>query len=47
MNRINWARITRAMLLVRLGQELGSDSPASRFIFDAISFCVFLGGFRY
>ena len=33
MPRINWNNLTTALVLVRLGQELGSDSPLARAVF--------------
>lgn len=34
MPRINWNNLTTALVLVRLGQELGSDSPLARAVFS-------------
>jgi hypothetical protein len=37
MKRIDWDAAIRSLVLVRLGQELGSDSPLARMIHDMIS----------
>ena len=38
--RIDWDELIRALVLVRLGQELGSDTKAARLIHDVIDlFC--------
>jgi hypothetical protein len=34
--KIDWDRLLNALLLVRLGQELGSDTPLARAIHDVI-----------
>jgi hypothetical protein len=34
--RIDWDRLLNALLLVRLGQELGSDTPLTRAVHDVI-----------
>jgi hypothetical protein len=36
MKRINWDRALESMVLVRLGQDLGHDTPIARFVHDAI-----------
>jgi hypothetical protein len=36
MTRLNWSAALNACVLVRLGQELGSDSPAARAIHDLL-----------
>jgi hypothetical protein len=36
MTRHNWTTILRGALLVRIGQELGTDSQLARAIHDAI-----------
>ena len=36
MNRIRWNSMLQALVLVRIGQELGTDTPAARAIHDAI-----------
>lgn len=33
---MNWQRILNSLLLVRLGQELGTDSPLARAVAAAI-----------
>jgi hypothetical protein len=33
MRRINWNGLVTALVLVRLGQELGTDSPLARSVF--------------
>jgi hypothetical protein len=37
MKRIDWDELIRSLVLVRLGQELGTDSPAARAVHDGIS----------
>jgi hypothetical protein len=37
MRRINWDRLMTALVLVRIGQELGTDSRAARAIHDLLS----------
>ncbi len=34
--KIDWDEIVRAMVLVRLGQELGSDTQLARAVFLAV-----------
>jgi hypothetical protein len=34
--KIDWDRLLNALLLVRLGQELGSDTPLTRAVHDVI-----------
>lgn len=34
--KIDWDRLLNALLLVRLGQELGSDTPLTRGVHDVI-----------
>lgn len=34
---MNWNDLVRGLLLVRLGQELGTDSPLARAIHDLIN----------
>ena len=36
MKRINWDRALESLVLVRLGQDLGHDTPIARFVHDAI-----------
>ena len=36
MNNINWSGVIQSLVLVRLGQELGTDSPAARLVYLAI-----------
>jgi hypothetical protein len=42
---IRWNELMRAMVLVRLGQELGTDSPMAQLIHEWISF--FLAAARF
>ena len=35
---LRWNELMRAMVLVRLGQELGTDSPMAQLIHQSISF---------
>lgn len=44
MNRINWNPIIRSLLLVRLGQELGTVGPLSRTIHDLLDLVAALAG---
>lgn len=37
MKRIDWDAAIRSLVLVRLGQELGTDSPLARMVHDTIS----------
>jgi hypothetical protein len=37
MKRTDWDSLIRSLVLVRLGQELGTDSPAARAVHDGIS----------
>jgi hypothetical protein len=41
---IRWNEIMRAMVLVRLGQELGTDSRLARLVHDWITMVLTLGG---
>ena len=41
---IRWNEIMRAMVLVRLGQELGTDSRLARLVHDWITLVLTLGG---
>jgi len=36
MNRRTWDSALQSLVLVRLGQELGTDSPAARAIHDLL-----------
>jgi len=36
MKTINWSDLIQSLVLVRLGQELGTDSPAARLVYVAI-----------
>lgn len=36
--RVRWNQLLHALVLVRIGQDLGSDSPAARAVHDAIDF---------
>jgi hypothetical protein len=36
MTRTTWSAIVRSLVLVRIGQELGTDSQLARAIHDAI-----------
>jgi hypothetical protein len=39
MKRIDWDAAIRSLVLVRLGQELGTDSPLARMVHDSINDC--------
>lgn len=41
---LRWNEIMRAMVLVRLGQELGTDSRLARLVHDWITLVLTLGG---
>ncbi len=45
MRRINWNNLTTALVLVRLGQELGSDSPLARSVFAVAEIAAKLASF--
>ena len=38
MKNINWSGLIQSLVLVRLGQELGTDSPVARLVYVAIQF---------
>ena len=38
--KIRWNQIIHALACVRIGQELGSDSKAARFVHDAIDILI-------
>ena len=42
--RHQWNGLLRAMVLVRLGQELGTDSKLARLVHDWITLVLTLGG---
>lgn len=44
MNRIRWNSILQALVLVRLGQELGTDSRLARMVHDAINLIAAVAG---
>lgn len=44
MTRIRWNEIVRALVLIRMGQELGTDSRLARMIHDGIQLLLTLGG---
>ena len=37
MPRLTWDGILRALVLVRLGQELGTDTPVARAVHDLVA----------
>jgi hypothetical protein len=41
---LRWNELMRAMVLVRLGQELGTDSRLARLVHDWITLVLTLGG---
>jgi hypothetical protein len=45
MKRINWDRALESLVLIRLGQELGTNSPAARAVHDGISAVLTFVGF--
>lgn len=40
MIRLNWSAIMNALVLIRIGQELGADSRLARAIIDVIELMV-------
>lgn len=44
MKSIRWSAAMKALLLVRLGQELGTDSPAARAVSAAVEMALKYGG---
>lgn len=44
MTRPNWSAILHAAVLVRIGQELGADTPAARAIHDLLGLLLALFG---
>lgn len=40
MKRINWDRLLAALVLVRIGQDLGTDSRIARTIHDLVDLLV-------
>jgi hypothetical protein len=34
--RLNWSAALQSLVLVRIGQELGTDSPAARAVHDLL-----------
>lgn len=45
MRKIDWDGMIRALALVRLGQELGTDSPLARAVFAACELAAKMAGF--
>lgn len=43
MRRVTWSAILHALVLVRLGQELGSDSQLARAVHAAIEILLAVG----
>jgi len=43
MTRLNWSAILHALVLVRIGQELGTDSRLARAIHDLIELVLAVG----
>ena len=44
MNASNYAKVMQSLVLVRIGQELGSDSPAARAVHDLLEVLAALAG---
>lgn len=44
MKTIRWSAVMQSLLLVRLGQELGTDSPAARAVAAAVETALKYGG---
>jgi hypothetical protein len=36
MNRINWSTLMQSLVLIRIGQDLGTAGPAARAIHDLL-----------
>lgn len=45
MNRKTWAKAMEALVLVRIGQELGTQSPAAKAVHDTIEIALFWARF--
>lgn len=43
MRGFHWDRLIQAFILVRLGQELGTESPLARAVHDVIRAVISLG----
>jgi len=43
MPRLNWSSLVHTLVLIRLGQELGTDSRLSRAVHDLIELVVAFG----
>lgn len=44
MRRVSWSDAMTALLLVRLGQELGTDSPAAKVVATAVEYALKYAG---
>lgn len=44
MNASKYAKVLQSLVLVRIGQELGSDSPAARAVHDLLEVLAALAG---
>lgn len=44
MHRINWNALIRSLLLVRLGQELGTVGPLARAVHDILDLVACVAG---
>lgn len=43
MLRLQWDRVIQSLVLIRIGQELGTDSPLARAVHDFIRAVLSLG----
>lgn len=44
MPRLNWSALVHSLVLVRIGQELGTDSPAARALHDLLELLASVAG---
>lgn len=44
MKTLSWNTLIQALVLVRIGQELGTQSPFARAVHDLVSAMLSLGG---
>ena len=44
MNTKHWASAMQALVLIRIGQELGSDTPAARAVHDLLELLASVAG---
>lgn len=44
MKTLSWNTLIQALVLVRIGQELGTQSPVARAVHDLVSAVLSMGG---